>query len=228
MSSSTLVDYMILTGICFNKEIINTYPTREAAEEDEQQMFTDLGCVNSYDYLNLHSDSTPYCKSIAPEKFAFFKTLIPEWNTASMLRIVDTHRVITPEDMKYRVRTYGTLWYFINHPERYQRYYPTTGTLTFFPGRSDRLMTQKLYEKKYYVTDIPERDGTPFEYSQMLLQDHYVSGQRIPVLELIETLIPLMNSSESKELTSILDPLTSPQNQWMFRRLKTALAKNFT
>lgn len=201
MSSSKLVESMLLCGITFRKDILFTYETRELAEQGEQELFKEFECVPTMNCINLQSASFPYTPEHAASKILFFKCMIPVWD--SNKRINDPRRLLTVNDVIYRTHDYDRIMHFNNHPEFLKEYYPSTGTKTYWYGREDKLMSAKLRgSKKYYTTDWSNVVGTPHEQIEILMRDHYVDGQRMAVLQEIKRLNPLIDKQFTLSLLS--------------------------
>jgi hypothetical protein len=224
MGSSRLVDYMLLQGIKFQKQIIDTYSSRELAETHEQLLFDQLECIDDMTCINLNSFNRPYTPGRAGDKMMLYKDLFPQLRPGFF---VDKFRLLDPSDMSYRVKTSGLYWLFINHPDNLKYYWHTTGTRSYWPGRSDNLMTDSNGVRKYYLTRLDLVSGTPTERIQQLLSHHYISGQQTVVLEVIEQLILLVNP-DTLDYNICIDQLkkcVQPEQQWMLNRINKAKKK---
>lgn len=219
MSSSELVRQMILCGIGFRKEIVETFPNRESAEQHEQWLFDQYQAVEDIQCINLNSYNNPYRPGRAQHKISHYQQLFPQLKPGYF---VDQHRVLSKEDLQYQV---GPNRIFIGHPERIKFYYPTTGTVTYWPGRPDRLMTRHRRYNKYYVTDFDniQLDGTPVEQIRYLMRDHYQSGQRIPIVEWCEQIMASIPDRISRyELIEEIRQQVDPDCEFILSRMKSA------
>ena len=126
--------------------------------------------------------------------------------------------------MPYRVKTSTLYWMFINHPERLKFYWTTTGTRSYWPGRTDNLMTDSGGIKKYYLTRPDSVSGTPAERIQQLMEHHYISGQRTAIMEVIEGLVCLMDKKtpEYTDIIRLLEQHIDPEQKWIMKRIKNA------
>lgn len=215
--SSRLVDYMRSQSIIFQKEIIDTYESRQVAEQAEQHCFDTLGCTSDISCINLHSHQDPYYPGRGGEKMAYYKTLFPQLAPGFF---VDPRRQLTRNDLKYRVNAQGLSWLFLEHPENIKYYWHTTGTLSYWPGRADNLMTNNNGVKKYYLTRPDLVDGTAGERIQELINNHLVAGQRTVILEYIERLMSLTQTDERPVLLESLKHTIPPDQQWIIRRIE--------
>jgi len=216
MGSSKLVDFMRTLDIKFTKEILATYETREQAELGEQEFFNTLECIERAEFINLHSHKNPYEVGRATTKMSYFKQLFPQLKPG---HFVDSFNKITQADFKFCVFKGNLYWYFINHPDNLKHYWHTTGTKTYWPGRSDRLLSIKHSEPKYYLTDVETVSGTPFEQIQQLLDYHYVKGQRTHILETIEEQMKLLGNNERESAIELIKPQILPDNRYIFNRI---------
>jgi len=192
MSSSRLVESMLLSGVKFRKDIISTHESRDEANTAEQDLFSELKCVEELDCINLHSFAIPYTQDQTQRKILHFKQCISSWD--SYASVNDALHIIKPADAVYRTEEYAMIWRFNEHPDMLKEYFPSTGTRTYFPGREDMLMTLKVSgEKKFYVTDMSQLEGSAIEKANALMQDHFVPGQKMCVLQEIERLTPLLD-----------------------------------
>lgn len=185
MSSSILVQYMMSIGIEFKKEIINTYETRLLANDAEQNVMKLYNAVESQQFLNFHSHSTGYTKENAIKKMNYFKTRFLK--TGSTKQPTHLNKYLTYDDMAFCVYQGTHRYLFINHPEHLKHYYPSTKVKTYWPGRADKLLSTK--DNKFYTTDLTNLSGTSSEQIIELLTNHYVSGQRWHIAEMIAQLV---------------------------------------
>ena len=213
MSSSNLVSFMRSMGINFSKEILELHKNREIAENAEQQLFDDFNAIDDIKCININSHRNPYTIGRATTKMEYFKSLFPELNPGYF---VDKFKKITKDELIFRVQANHMRWTFINHPEYLKHYYPTTGTKTYWPGRKDRLLSDKVGSVKHYSTSIEMVDGTSFEQIQELFSNHYVEGQKSHVLETAAEHMKLLDREEWDEalklLTSHMNYQTSYHN----------------
>lgn len=193
MGSSMVVDYMLSMNVRFNKQILDVYETRAIANTAEQMLFDGLNCIKDKNCINLHSFNTPYQPGRNRDKIDYFKSLLPQIVPKDY---VDKFNKITRDELAYRVKSHGWSWLFIDHPERLKFYWTTTGTYSYWPGRPDNLMTDKHGKKKYYLTQVDSVEGTPLERITQLYESHYIKGQDVPVLEVIEQLMLLLNPED--------------------------------
>lgn len=215
MSSSRIVDHMMSMQIPFEKEILDTYETREQAEAAEQMYFDLDESITNINCLNLNSHNTPYASDKGAIKMNYFKELFPELNSTYVPN--NSKGVITHKDIAFRVSTYEP-WMFINHPDHLKYYWASTGTLSYWPGREDMLMTNKMGKKKFYLTRFDLVDGTPLERIQQFYESHYISGQKTPVVEVIEQLMGLLNLEDWLVARALLTKHSSDMS-WIFPRI---------
>ena len=216
LSSSKLVESMLISGVRFKKDILFTYNDRESAEIAEQELFEQFECVNTINCINLHSYSTGCTDENTERKICFFKRSIPLWD--NWARVNDIFRIILPEDLKYRIYQ-GTTWKFIGHPKFLKEYWPTTGTKVYWYGREDKLMSERRDGKnKYFVTDWSNVVGTPQEQIEILIRDHYVKGQLMAVLQEFERLLPLIDKKIILGYMSNIE--IHKDHKWMIQRIK--------
>jgi hypothetical protein len=218
LGSSRWVNEFRQWGVQFQKQIIETFETREQANEHEQSIFDKFDAVADSNWINLNSHNRPYNTLIYFKKMAHWRELLPQLKSP---KLYDRHNIITVKDRSYivgptlnmiNVSDVSGMGYvrFLGHPDNLMLYYPSTGTRSYSPGRPDRLMT--LYrsgEKKYFETDIQIPDDTAFECVRYLLQ-HLTGRQMIPVLELIRNEMSLLEESQWTEIWPGIQAVRSP------------------
>jgi hypothetical protein len=201
MGSSRLVDFMRTMNISFKKTILHTYITRQEAFDDEQNIFNEMGCIENINCINLNSYLNPYEVGRASKKMKYFKTLFPQLNPGFY---VDRFNKIKKSELVFRVAEQQHAWFFINHPEHLKHYYFTTGTKTYWPGREDRLFSDKKGEPRYYITEVEKVDGTPMEQIEQLFTEHFVKGQRAHILETVCEQMLLLDDEDYAIATELL------------------------
>ena len=206
MGSSKLVNELRGRGVIFSKEILETYETREEAAIAEQRLFDEFNCCNDMNCVNLNSINNPYQPGRASSKMTYFKQLFPVIKPES--REIDKFKKINQFDLTFRVKSYNRCWKFINHPEMIRFYYPVNGTLTYWPGREDKLMTDKNGDKRYYLTDVEHVTGTPIQQIENLLDNHFVDGQRFPILETVCELMKFLTKLEMSTIKKRVSKLS--------------------
>lgn len=219
-SSSKLVEYMIGQGIKFHKEILTTHETRFHAEQQEQRWFNELNSIADFNCINLSSHANPYTPMLATDKMLHFKTMFSELNPTYCK---DPNNLLTAQDLVFKVAEYHyslhDVWFFVNHPEHLKHYYPSTGTQTYWPGRPDHLMSTKKGIEKKYSTDMSSLNGTAQEQIYELIHNHYVAGQRIHVLEIIEQQMTKLKDCDWRDLATEIMPLLSKDNKFIVNRI---------
>ena len=186
--SSKLLNHLTLQGLDFSKEIVKEYSTR--AEALAQEQFLIGNCIDNNACINLMLMGQPYNAELTELKLQHISQCYPDIMPSGSWP--NTYKHINAEDLRYCVGEYQNIMSFIGHPDHLKYYYPTTGTLSYWPGRSDNLMTNKLGVKKFYVTDMSALDGSPHEQIQELFAHHFVSGQRVPVIQMAIELFALI------------------------------------
>lgn len=221
MSSSKLVDHMRGQGIEFTKRILDVYPSRDLANQAEQTLLEMLNAAVDNTYINLHAITKPYEAGRAAEKIQYFKTLFPKLEPVYG---TPKTRDLQHWETRYRIGQCPWAYKFIGHPERLKWYWHTTGTRSYWPGRSDGLMTQTKKHCLYYKTDLTQLDGTPLERIQELYLNHYVEGQRTPVLELIEELMTMLKLDDWLVARALVEQSSSSKT-WILRRIDKSKPK---
>jgi hypothetical protein len=235
MGSSKLVNFMLSQGIKFKKDILNTYKTRDEAEQAEQDFFDEFNCSIEPYFINLHSHNCCYTAERAAIKMEYFKSLFPQLNVTDRQRIniaisernknyVDGFKKITLEDLVFRVALIysgrgSEAWVFLNHPENIKHYYPSTGTITYWPGRDDMLMSDNQKKGKIYYQTKIELDGTPKECVEDLINNHYVKGQKIPILEYTQEYFKLMDPKTYAETIAWVKTNIDRDDLWVLSRI---------
>lgn len=231
MSSSKLVQAMRLRGIQFKKEIVNTFNSRKEAEIGEQELF-DLTDIEDVNCLNLNSHKQPYYPMRAAIKIEHVKKTFPKMQyTRTDIR--DNFNIITPNDLKYRITNYKNVWTFVDHPDKLRQYWPTTGTLSYEPGRSDLLMTRKANgELKHYITDMSNIIGSEYEWAKELLTNHMITGQKTPVMQFVLDVVELFEGEELKEIFHLFINNIGDNRAWLVNKFydetKSKLKKLYT
>lgn len=223
MSSSTLVQYMRIQGVKFKKEILETFSTRKAANQAETALIEEF--IHDENNINLFCEKLPYDEDLTLLKFSNLKNIFTEMRPPTFFVKDDPFKRIKPKDLPFRVsdsfavgRAVG--WLFVGHPEKLKFYYPATGTRTYWPGRPDKLMTEKNDERKFYVTDVENIIGTPMEQIIDAVDNHLVSGQRVPVIEhLIQFVFPLLDEEDYLTAKELLQSRIKPEHQFLLNRL---------
>lgn len=214
-SSSALVDHMRISGIQFEKRILDQYPSRAEAFAAEQVFLTELQAATDLCYINLNSNSQPYCAGRAGQKLQYFKQLFPDLVPHYQARIAHS---LAHWEQQYCVQESAWICKFVEHPGKLKFYWPTTGTRTFWPGRPDGLMTQRGAVETRYQTDFSSLDGTALERIHSLYASHYVQGQRTPVLEFVEELMLLLTPKEWTEARNLIQQ-HSADKTWILNRI---------
>lgn len=199
MSSSKLVQFMMSEGIKFTKYIMEKFDSRDEANRAEQESFEQTDAVKSLIFLNLAGRHTPHTKDNRAIKMQHFQQFLP--NNSSYRN--DLPAGLTAEDMVFCVHKHNNRYHFINHPDYLKHFYATTNTKTYWPGRADRLSSTKG-NKKY--TTFPENvTGSCYEQILQLLDEHYVSGQKNHIAEMIAQLVKTITKTEWLHVKKLVD-----------------------
>lgn len=219
MGSSRILSYMISCGIVFKKQVIETYGTREEADENEQEIFDFTGGVDNINCINLHSYRNPCVDGRAANKLEYYKKNFKQLVTYYSH---DRFNKIALKDMDYCVRKNPNIWYFVEHPENIKTYYPTTGTISYWPGRTDKLMTKTSTGKtKFFTTDVEKVSGSPLEQIEELFANHFVSGQRTPVLELVEFCMSQLSDDDWRDAMDLYFKYAGDSKyDWITKRVR--------
>lgn len=179
LGSSQLLNHLIINGLTFQKDILEICPTRKAANDLEQLLIAES--INNYACLNLKHMDMDYEPLMRHYKMRHIQKYYPETmpHSGSMKKV---YRELNANDLKYCVGEWHYLK-FIDHPEMLKYFYPKTGTRVFWPGRTDKLMSIKKGQSKYYQTAVELVQGSPQEQIRELITNHLVPGQRFNILD---------------------------------------------
>lgn len=222
MSSSKLVQFMMSEGVKFTKSIIETFDSREEANRAEQESFEASDAVKSLSFLNLNGRHTPYTKDNSAIKMQYFQQFLP--NNSEYRN--DLPEGLTAEDMMFCVHKHKGRYHFINHPDYLKHFYATTKTKTYWPGRADRLLSSK--DNKTYITFPENVTGSYYEQILQLLDEHYVSGQKHHIAEMIAQLVKTITATEWRHVKQLVndkmkdhpDRIKTVRNGWDYKLIK--------